>query len=439
MEPLFRPVDIRSLAAFRIAFGTMMVAAVARYFAYGWIDELYRTPQMFFHYPGLEWLKPLPGAGMYVFYGVLGGLAACLAVGLFYRVSAALFCLGFSYAHLIDKANYLNHYYLISLVALLLALLPAGRAWSVDVWRRPSLRLATVPAWTIWLLRFQLGVVYFFAGIAKLTPDWLLRAQPLRLWLAPFADLPWIGGVLTSDGSAFAMSWAGAGFDLAIAFLLVYRRTRGFAYAAVVVFHAVTALFFPIGLFPLVMIVMTPIFFEPDWPSRLVRRSRAEVIRHDAQVGWRGPSRPWVLSGLAVYALVQVALPLRFLWGEGDLFWRENDFRFSWRVMLIEKQGLARFQLVDKTTGEARWVEPRAYLTPLQSHMMATQPDMILQFAHWLAERERQSGREVEVRADVHASLNGRRHQPLVDPTVDLAAIDPSEPRERWTRPLPEL
>ena len=39
-------------------------------------------------------------------------------------------------------------------------------------------------------------MVYVFAGLAKLNADWLLDAQPLRIWLAARSDLPIVGPLL---------------------------------------------------------------------------------------------------------------------------------------------------------------------------------------------------------------------------------------------------
>src|SRR6185369_4772318 len=133
----------------------------------------------------------------------------------------------------------------------------------------------TVPAYCVYLLRFQLGVVYFFAGIAKLNGDWLLRAQPLRIWLAARADLPILGGFLAEPWVAWTASWAGAFFDLTIVGFLLLPRTRRAAFVAVVVFHVATGLLFPIGMFPWIMVAAATVFFAPDWPTRFgLQRTR---------------------------------------------------------------------------------------------------------------------------------------------------------------------
>jgi len=371
----FDRVDGAGLAAFRAAFGVLLLVLVGRYFLNGWIDAQFYEPALFFPWPGLEWVRPWPWPRMHVHFAALGTLAAALTIGFFARWSAFLFGLGFTYVWLIDRTNYLNHYYLISLLCGILAVVPASR---------------TVPRWGLWLLRFQVGLVYFFAGVAKLEPDWLLRGQPLRLWLAQSGWPPEL---------ALFFSWAGAAFDLAIPFLLLWRRTRLPAFGLLVVFHAATAVLFPIGLFPWVMVVAALAFFSPDWPRRLFRRTTA-VSPQPAR-----PSRA-IVTALAVYALVQVLVPLRHALYPGDVLWTEEGFRFSWRVMLIEKTADARFFADDVA------VRVEEYLTPVQARQMSTQPDLIRDFARLVSRRL-----GTPVRAEVWASLNGRPAARLIDVT----------------------
>jgi hypothetical protein len=428
-----RPVDAASLAAVRIAFGLLMVVAMARYFLHGWIAPLFVAPTFFFSYEGLAWMRPWPGPGMYVHFAALGLLALGIAIGWRSRACALLFGFGFTYVHLIDKTNYLNHYYLISLLAFLLAALPVHRPATVEGWRRPARRRDVVPAWAVWLVRAQLGIVYFFGGVAKLHADWLLRAQPLTAWLGASGDVPLVGPWLTVAWVPAAASVAAAVFDLAIVFLLLARRTRGPAYAAVVGFHVLTAGLFPIGMFPWVMLALTPVFFAPDWPRRVA--SRVTGVRRTGAPGAAGPPSfaRWPLVPAVLYLALQVVVPLRAVGAPGDVLWTESGFRFAWRVMVMEKNGAVTFRVRDRATG-ARWrVEPRTVLTPLQTRMMATQPDMILAFAHHLAARARAAGHaHVAVYADAWVSLNGRPSQRFVRPEIDLLGVDPRAPRPLW-------
>src|SRR5262245_1967152 len=161
----------------------MMLWALWDFHAKNLITTDYAAPIFHFTYFGFEWVKPWPGSGMYWHFAALAVLAVFLIVGFLYRLSAFLFWLGFTYVFLLEKAVYLNHYYLVSLLAFLLIFLPANRAWSIDARLWPALRSDYVPAWTQWLLRFQVGLPYVFGGIAKLNADWF-HGQPMQIWLS---------------------------------------------------------------------------------------------------------------------------------------------------------------------------------------------------------------------------------------------------------------
>lgn len=425
---LDEPVDIASLAAFRALFGAMMLASVARFAARGWIAELYVAPARHFPYLGFAWVRALPGAGMYAVFALMSAAALGLALGWRTRWSAAAFFALFTYVELIDKALYLNHYYLVSILAAWLVVLPAGGALSLDVRRDPSLARATTPRWTVWLLRAQLGMVYFFAGVAKLRPDWLLRAEPLHTWLLARADLPLIGPLLRYRATAFAFSYAGALFDLTAAFALCHRRARPYAYAAVVAFHLLTWSLFNIGVFPWVMIVCTTVFFEPSWPRRWVGPAPAWATHATL------PS--WVKPLVAAHLAVQLLLPQRRLLYPGDATWTEQGFRLAWHVMLVEKSGDVTFRVVEPSTGRQWTVHPEAFLTPLQARTMSTVPDMIAQAAVMVRDDFARRGHpSVAVYADAYASINGRPSRRLVDPAVDLGRVGDSLGPKPWILP----
>ena len=436
------PVDAASLAAFRVLFGLLMLAGVIRFSVRGWIGEIYVEPAFHFHYHGFGWVRPWPGWGMYAHFAIMAASALLVALGLHYRAAAAFFFLTFTWAELCEKAAYLNHYYFVSIVALLMVFMPLHRAASLDALRDPAIPRGAAPAWALWALRLQLGLVYLYAGVAKLDGDWLLRAQPLATWLAARRDLPLLGPWIAEPWAARAMSIAGAAFDLAIFPLLLWSRSRPLAYIAVIAFHGITGLLFPIGMFPWIMIASTLIFFPPDWPRRVFARLLRRFPRLLPPPPPPPPSLaappPFRLPRLAAAALachfvVQIALPLRHLLYPGDAGWTDEGFRFAWRVMLVEKTGLVEYRVRDPVSGRVWAVNPAGRLTPLQVKMMAQSPDMILEYAHHLAgEFARRGHGDVQVFADAYASINGRPSQPLVDPGVDLARERDSLLPARW-------
>lgn len=180
---LSEPIDISFLVFFRILFGGIMLWEVYRYFTYGWISRYYIEPAVNFTYYGFSWVQPWQGSGMYIHFFVLGLAAACIMVGFLYRFAAPVFFLAFTYFFLLDQTRYLNHLYLVCLISFLMCFLPAERAFSIDARLRPKIRSVLAPAWTLWLLRAQLGIPFLYGGIAKLNSDWMHGGEPMRTWL----------------------------------------------------------------------------------------------------------------------------------------------------------------------------------------------------------------------------------------------------------------
>lgn len=438
LRRLAEPVDIASLVAFRIGFGLLMLVASVRFLVRGWVHDEYEVPRTFFHYWGFAWVRPWPAPGMYVHYALMATAAALVALGLWYRASIIAFGLLFTYAHFVDKTNYLNHYYLVSCLALIMAFLPLDRAGSVRAWRRPNEAWTRVPGWCLWLVRAQVACVYLFGGIAKLKSDWLVYAQPLTIWLGTNTEFPVLGRWFHEKAFAYAFSWAGAAFDLTIVGWLLWRRSRPFAYAVVLVFHVVTGKLFQLGMFPWIMSAVAVIFFDPSWARRPLERARVLApIAKDAPPPRFPPLPRWGRALAAAYLGWHVLFPFRHLVYGGNVLWTEQGFRFAWNVMLIEKNGVVELSIVDRATGARSLVEARDYLTPYQIKMMSTQPDMILELAHVIADDYAHRGQSVEVHADAQVTLNGRRLHPLIDPTVDLAAVPEGVGRKPWILPAP--
>jgi vitamin K-dependent gamma-carboxylase len=434
------PIDTAWLAAFRVLFGLAMAVSMQRFIANGWIDRFFVEPRFFFKYEGFEWVQPARPEQMHLLFGVLTALALAVAAGLVFRLSAVLFAIGLSYVQLIDVSTYLNHYYLAALLSFLLAASPAQRLWSMDAWlgermRRwrglpePTTAPSVARAW-LWLFRFQVALVYVFAGLAKAQSDWLVHAQPLRIWLGANTELPLIGPLFTLPGVPLLMSWCGFLFDTSVVGFLLHARTRRYAYVVVIVFHTLTRILFPIGMFPVIMVLAALVFFPPDWPRPWVarlRRAFGAPRREPLPLVAARRSR-WVYLPLALgsaYCVWQLVLPLRYLAYGGNVLWHEQGMRFSWRVMVRAKGGNTTFVVKNKRTGRVAYVSPRVYLTGLQESEMSSQPDLILQLAHHVRDDfERRGLGPVEVRVDSRVALNGRRSARFLDPNVDLVRLD---------------
>ena len=433
IERAFVPVDARGLATFRILFGGLMAVSGLRFLWNGWVDTLFATPAFHFRYWGFEWV-PVPGAmGLKALFVANVALALLVCTGTLYRAAIALFFVTFAWIQLLDVASYLNHYYLIGLLSFLLIFLPANAAWSVDARLFPRVARAHVPALCLWVLRAQIGVVYTYAGLAKLGSDWLLHAQPLNLWLHSRAAFPVVGALLEERTVSLAMSWGGFLFDTSIPWLLSFDRTRRPAFALVVGFHLVTGLLFPIGMFPAIMVASATVFLPPDWAT--LGRGRALGPAAASAVTPLARGLAWAA---AAWLVVQVAMPLRTHLYGGNVLWHEQGMRFSWRVMVREKNGVVAFRVEDPATGKISEVNPSKYLDEHHAREMAGQPDLILQLARRIARDAEANGHPgVKVRADAWVSLNGRPKARFIDPTVDLAHVSDGLGRFDWVLPAP--
>ncbi len=518
---LYDKISIAPLAMFRVLFGFVMLVSIVRFWYNGWIFDQYIAPDFFFTYYGFEWVKPLGSAGMYNVFYLMGFCALSIMFGFFYRITSVLFFLTFTYVELLDKTNYLNHYYFVSLVSFLLIFLPAHRYFSIDVLLRPSIRLEKVSTWTINIIKFQLGIVYFYAGLAKLNYDWLVNAMPLKIWLPAKTNVPLIGWLFNYKWSATLFSWCGALYDLTIPFLLLNKYTRPLAYLAVIAFHVMTAMLFQIGMFPYIMILSTLIFFPASFHQRVIdflsnspvssryskspdlepegekvhgdsrdiisivfsetmakakqliftaesvnntkafpplegargrkfsdtRYSKSPNLPASIQAGLESLSKSspddrtlWQKAGkyaLITYICFQLLFPFRSVLYPGNLYWKEQGYRFSWRVMLMEKAGYITFHIYDPETKKIEQVNNYKYLTKTQEKQMSTQPDMILQFAHFLKEKYQEKGFvNPQITAESYVTLNGRRSKPFIDPQVNLVEIEEGWGHKTWVLPL---
>jgi hypothetical protein len=292
------------------------------------------------------------------------------------------------------------------------------------------------------ILRLQVGLIYFFAGAAKLNADWLFHALPMKIWLPAKSHLPLIGSFMYKSWVAYLFSWFGAIYDLLIAFFLLNRKTRQIAYVCVVIFHLATALFFPgIGVFPYVMIVSSLVFFSSTFHQRLLSAiqfpgKNYKLASANYTTIYQPKAKRLLINLVGIYFLLQVLIPFRYLLYPGHLFWHEQGFRFSWRVMLMEKSGNAFFYVKEPSTKRTYEVDNREFLTPLQEKMMSTQPDMLLRYAHYLAEIYAGRGlQQPAVYAECYVALNGRRSRLFIDSSINLAKQPLSLKNYSWVLP----
>lgn len=415
------------LISFRLIFGALMIFSTLRFLYLGWIEDHYIDPIFHFKFWGFEWIEPFSKTGLYAVHVLLiiSAIVIMFFRGIIYRIGAITLFLTFTYTELIDLTYYLNHYYFVSLICLLLIFLPAHTSPFAPLSQQKVNRSA------VFILKFQIAILYIYAGLAKINYDWLIEALPLKIWLPANDKLPIIGSIFTWDITPYLFSWIGMLFDTFIIFFLIYKPTRLLAYLAVIIFHSLTGILFQIGVFPLVMIGIVTIFFSVEWHKKFIRLFIPE--RKINTTPTPIPQRNFFNFLLAGYLLFQLLFPWRYLLYEGNLFWSEEGYRFSWRVMLMEKAGTATFYVKDTESGREGIVNNGEFLNAHQEKQMAMQPDMILQYAHFLGQHYEKKGvHKPEVRAEVFVTLNARPSRLLIDPKRNLLKEKDTFAQKDW-------
>ncbi len=432
---LFRPVDISSIIFVRIALGLLLFIQVGSYLFTGFIDQIWLQPDYHFKYYGFHWVRVLSGVYLYSIVAIVSVAALFIALGFLYRISTFIFFIGFTYLFLLDQAIYLNHYYLVILVSFLLIFIPANRYLSIDSLIWPGIKSRWISSWCLWILMFQIGIVYFYGGIAKLNWDWL-NGWPLRIWL----DDGYIGTHPRNELFVYIASYYGLLFDLLVVPLLLYRKTRVFAFIFALAFHLSNKALFNIGIFPYLSLVMTTLFFSPGWPRKIFSNTTVADYLQDFNIlsfDKQKKSQKYLIIFLTVFVAGQVLFPLRHFLYPGNVSWTEEGHNFAWHMKLRDKSGRINFNIRDPKTGNTWDLDPEIYLTKRQLHKMATRPYLALQFSHYIEEQFKEMGYEnVEVTANALVSLNGRKKQLIIDPNVDLTMHKDSLMPAKWILPL---
>jgi vitamin K-dependent gamma-carboxylase len=440
---LYQPMDIAGLAVVRMLFGAIIMWESFRYLDLARLVAKFPAAEMTFKFVYFEWVKDLSPAGMqwvFLVYGIAGLL---IFVGYFYRLAAitAFFCI--SYIFLSDATNYLNHFYLIIIFSGMMVFIPAHQGWSLQAWLHPRTAKSSISAWAILSLRWQLAIVYFYAAVAKMNVDWI-NGMPLHDWIGDRAQNGGFDVIFGYPAVIYGIAYFGLLYDMAIAPMLLIKRTRFIAYLASLFFHLSNYYLFNIGVFPWFMLATTTIFFDSSWPRELLHwASRGQYfapVTLEPEKASTTHLHWWKEFGfamLAVHLVFQVVFPLRHFLYASYSGWSEEGHNFSWHMKLRGKSGTIRFTLKDPDTGKVEAIPNRRYLTSRQISKMISRPDQILQYAHFLRDRYTAPGETpVEVYAETRVSLNGREAQRFVDPEVNLAKLEQTLGHRTWIFPL---
>jgi len=415
---LFRHIDNSPLIVFRIIFGLLcFLESVGAIFT-GWIKRTLIDPEHTFNVIGLEFLQPLPGDWMYAYYFIMGLFGLGIMLGYKYRFSMIMFTLMWTATYLMQKASYNNHYYLLILLSGIMVFQPAHRYASIDVKQNPNLKHLSMPRWCSLLFIVQMFIVYTYASVAKIYPDWLDLTVAENLMKAK-QHYYVIGEILQHKVVHYMVAYGGVLYDGLIIPLLLFKPTRKWAFIASIFFHMFNSIVFQVGIFPYLALGFSVFFFEPRVIHKLFLKKKPfynedEVIRPANYKSY--------LAIAMIYFVIQISLPLRHHFIQDNVLWTEEGHRLSWRMMLRSKSGTVIYRVKDKNTEEVVRVKLHDYLSKKQRRIAATKPDIMWQFAQRLKQEYADKGQDVAVFIDSRISVNGRKYTQFTDKTIDVAA-----------------
>ena len=416
---LFKHIDNSALIVFRIIFGLLIFLESIGAIFTGWVKHTLIDPEFTFAFIWLEWLQPLPGNWMYLYYVIMGIFGFCVMIGYKYRFNIIAFTLMWIATYLMQKSSYNNHYYFLCLLSVVMIFLPANRYLSVDAKQNPNIKSNAMPQWNALILMFHMFLVYTYGSIAKLYPDWL-DTTVIELMMKGKQHYLIIGDLLQQKWLHYFLAYGGILFDGLIIPLLLFKRTRKWAFFASVFFHLFNSIVFQVGIFPYLSLAFALFFFEPKTIQKLFLKKKyfyneAEVIVPKYRI--------LLFVILVSYFIAQLLLPLRHHFIQDNVLWTEEGHRMSWRMMLRTKAGIANYKVIDKSSNKEIPIKMNNYLSNKQMRQASTKPDVIWQFAQYLKKDFKAKGINVEVYVNSKISVNGKPFKPLINPEIDLASV----------------
>ncbi|MCL6267044.1 HTTM domain-containing protein [Flagellimonas myxillae] len=416
---LFKKIDNAQLVVFRVFYGLLVSAECYGAIATGWVRKTLVDPKFTFTFIGFEWLQPLPGNGMYIYFALMGTLGILITLGYRYRMSAFAFAILWTGVYLMQKTSYNNHYYLLMLLSYIMAFFPANRDFSLDAKRNPTIRSTTMHNWIRWTIILQLFIVYTYASVAKLYGDWL-DFSIIEILMRSKADYYVIGDILQEKWVHKIVAFFGIFYDLLVVPALLWRPTRKIALALSIFFHLFNSIVFQIGIFPYLSLAFIVFFFPPETIRDIFLKKKNVEVDSTPQVP---KNSRLILSVLSLYFTVQLLLPLRHHAFPDDVLWTEEGHRLSWRMMLRSRSGSIRFKVVHKESGKVDNVKLGEHLTKKQRRKVACYPDFTWQFAQYLKKDYAEKGEDVQVFVENKVKVNKGTYQKFIDPEVDLAGV----------------
>ncbi|PKP16557.1 MAG: hypothetical protein CVU07_06520 [Bacteroidetes bacterium HGW-Bacteroidetes-23] len=421
LKKAFEPIDNSPLILFRITMGLLIAAESIVAIFTGWVKKNLIDPTISIPHIGFDFLVPLPGYGMYVYFSIMGILGIFIMLGFKYRYSLGLYTILWTSVYLMQKASYNNHYYLLILVCLIMLFLPANQYASLDAKKNPIIKSLTMPRWCSWVMICQMTIVYFFATFAKFYPDWL-DGTFTGILFSNLSNFPVLGSVFTEKWFHVFIAYAGIFFDGLIIPALLWKKTRNIAFVASLLFHLFNSVTLQIGIFPYFALSFIVFFYSPETIRHIFFKKKPQLQTEDL-------SKHYSYSNVITYFfipffIIQLILPIRHFFIKGDVLWTEEAHRLSWRMMLRQKNGITHFKVIDKNTNQELPYNIVEKLTRKQLGLVSSKPDGMWQMAQHIKKEFAEQGIEVSIYIDSKLSVNNKPYKTFIDPTVDFAEAE---------------
>jgi hypothetical protein len=310
-----------------------------------------------------------------------------------------------------------------------------------------------IPQWHLWILRFQICLVYFYGGLAKLNPDWLSGNVAHQ-----FIKNSNLSASMQTLEVAKFIAISGTIFDLCIPFLLLFKRTRWVGIIAVLIFNITnnSYLFNDIGVFPTFMVFSLVLFFDPgeisgffarifggdtdkSKPRKSKRKKKEKAVPTvSALTAWN--TKKTIVSGfLFSFILFQLLVPLRHYFMTYNPEWTGVGQRFSWRMkMQTHRPDVLDLKVLERNSEVKSDVDMRSYLSKNQQAHFFDDPRNMVQLAKKVKEDAMKQGfKDPVINSSTTLFFNGHPSQYLVYPDVDLTTIDENSTEvEHWVYPL---
>lgn len=413
---LFKQIDNAPLIVFRIFFGFLITCESFGAIATGWVKTNLIDLKYTFPFIGFEWIKPLPENGMFYYFILMGILGIFIMLGYYYRLAMIFYTILWAGVYFMQKTTYNNHYYLLLIISFFMIFLPANHFASVDVKQGRISKKLSMPHWISLVFIIQIAILYFYASIAKLYPDWLDGTFTKNL-LSSSNLFPHFKNIFSKPWFYLFIAYAGIFFDFLIVPFLLFKKTRTLALLASLIFHLFNATFLQIGVFPFFALSFSLFFYDPE-------NIRSIFLKRKPKIEWSSNTennfygKNIVLYIFLPFLIIQSLLPLRHYLIKGDVLWTEEGHRLSWRMMLRERSGYINIKIKDNNTNEVFIYNYNKDLTPYQAKNLATKPDFIWQYCQRI--KKEYAHKNISIYIDCKNSINRGEYKTLIDPKQDF-------------------